>query len=178
MQKFFHRPTARQLVLMAMLTAAEIVLSRFLSISTPHVKIGFGFAAVALCGMLFGPVWAGVCAALADITGAILFPIGPYFPGFTLTAALTGALFGLFLYQKAGSAGLWRCFAAALVSAFVLSLGLNTLWIHILYGTSYPVLLASRLVQCVVMLPVQAVVLVLLDTRVRRLLPLAQRPSA
>ena len=74
----------------------EVVLSRFLSISTESLKIGFAFVPLVCCAMLYGPVWGAVAGGLADFIGAVLFPIGPYFPGFTLTNALIGLVFGLF----------------------------------------------------------------------------------
>ena len=57
----------------AMLLALEIILSRFLSYSVWNSKIGFGFVAVALCGALFGPVYALILGGLADFLGAVLF---------------------------------------------------------------------------------------------------------
>ena len=80
----------RTVVYLGVLTALEIVLSRFLSISAWNIKIGFSFVPIAAAAMLFGPLPAAVAAALGDLLGAILFPIGPYFPGFTVTAFLTG----------------------------------------------------------------------------------------
>ena len=89
------------LVSCAMLIAIEIVLSRFLSISTPIVKIGFDFAPMALAGILFGPWYGCAVGFLADFLGANMFPIGPYWPGFTLVAGLTGFTYGLLLHHKA-----------------------------------------------------------------------------
>ena len=34
------------------------------------------------------------------LVGALLFPTGAFFPGFTLTAACTGLLYGLCLYRR------------------------------------------------------------------------------
>ena len=87
----------RTLVTLSILTALEIVLNRFLSINAWNTKIGFSFIPVAVAGMLFGPLGGAVVGALGDLVGAILFPIGAYFPGFTLTAFLTGLVYGLFL---------------------------------------------------------------------------------
>ena len=96
MQKF----KTRDLTVMAALVAAEIVLSRFLSFSAWNMKIGFSFLPVAAAAMLLGPIPAGIVAALGDFIGAVLFPIGAYFPGFTLTAFLTGCCFGVFLFRE------------------------------------------------------------------------------
>ena len=139
-------------VSLGVLTALEIVLSRFLSINAWNLKIGFSFLPVAAAGMLFGPLAGGVVGALGDFLGAVLFPIGPYYPGFTLTAFLTGCVYGLFLRDNRGFP---RVLGAVLVQQVVLSLFLNTLWISLLYGTPYGTLLVSRLVQCAVLVPIQ-----------------------
>ena len=93
-------------------------------------------------------------AALGDFLGALLFPIGTYFPGFTLTAFLTGCVYGFFLYKEQN----WpRIIAAVGINQLILSLFLNTLWISILYGSPYGPLLATRLVQCLILTAVQLI---------------------
>ncbi len=152
--------SVRTLVHVGLLIAIEVVLSRFCSISTPYVKIGFGFVPIAVCAMMLGPLWAGVMAALADFLGAILFPIGPYFPGFTACAFLTGVVFGLFLYREATGAKSWgKVLGAVAVNQLVISLLINTLWISLLYGTPYVALLPTRILQCCILIPLQVVVL-------------------
>lgn len=142
------RFTTRTITTLALLIAVEILLSRFLSLSMWNIKIGFSFLPIVVAAILFGPLEAGIVAALGDFIGAVLFPIGTYFPGFTLTAFLTGCVFGLFLRRKQG----WpQSIAAVGINQFVLSLFLNTLWISILYGSPYGPLLITRLVQCVIL---------------------------
>ena len=142
----------RTLSLAALLTALEIVLSRFLSISAWNTKIGFAFVPVVLAALLLGPLWAGAVAALADFLGAILFPVGAFFPGFTLTAFLMGLCYGLFLHRKQN---LPRILGAVAVHQLVLSLLLNTFWISVLYGSPFGPLLLSRLPQCAMLAAVQ-----------------------
>lgn len=144
------------LVLISVLTAIEIVLSRFCSLSAWDIKIGFSFVPVAVAAVLLGPVPAGIVAALGDFLGAILFPIGPYFPGFTLTAFCTGIVLGLFLRK---SQTVPRILGAVLVNQLVFSLLLNSFWISLLYTSPYVPLLATRLVQCAVLGPVQFIVI-------------------
>ncbi len=166
------RFSTRTLTALAMLIAIEIVLSRFLSLNTWNMKIGFSFIPVVVAAVLFGPLAAGTAAALADLIGALLFPIGTYFPGFTLTAFLVGFVFGLFLYRKQT----WlRILCSVLIHQFVLSLLLNTLWISILYGSPYLPLLTARLVQCAVQTAVQ---LVLIPVIVRTLARYRKKASA
>lgn len=158
--------TTKNLTLMALLTALEIVLSRFLSLSAWNTKIGFAFVPVVLAALLLGPLPAAIVAALADFLGALLFPVGAYFPGFTLTAFLMGLCYGFFLYRKQS---FWRILGAVAVHQLLLSLLLNTLWISILYGSPYKALLVTRLPQCAILSAVQLVIIPLIVQLLPRL---------
>lgn len=153
MQKF--KFNTRTIVYLAVLVALEIVLNRFLSINTPVVKIGFSFVPIAVAGMLFGPIPAAVVAALADVLGAVLFPTGTIFLGITLTAFLKGINWGLFLNKKQS---ILNIVLATLVDQIVLSYFLNSFWLSILMGAPYASLLATRIVQTAILIPVELVV--------------------
>lgn len=148
MKKF----STKTIVIIGAMTALSIVFSRFLSISSWNTKIGFGFAPIALTGMFLGPVPGLIVGALSDFIGAILFPSGAYFPGFTLTSALTGLVFGLFLHRDRSVV---KTLTAVLINQIVMSLTLNTLWISILSGSPFTALLATRGIQCLIVGPVQ-----------------------
>lgn len=151
---------ARNVAQLAILVAMEVVLSRFLSINIWSNKIGFAFVPIAVAAMFYSPLTTGLTAAVADLIGALLFPSGPFFPGFTLTAFLGGVVYGLALNRKQ-TAG--RILAAVLVRELGLSLFLNTLWLSIMYSSPYwPLLTTARLVQCLPMVPVQFVVVLAL----------------
>ena len=149
----------RTIVYLGVLTALEIVLNRFLSINAWNIKIGFSFVPIAAAAILFGPIPAGIVGALGDFLGAILFPIGPYFPGFTVTAFLMGAVLGLFLQ---GRPTVRRTLAAVSINQLILGLFLNSLWISILYKSPYVPLLGTRIIQCAILLPVQFAVILLI----------------
>jgi len=148
---------AKKLALSALFICADVLLTRLLAINTPLMKIGFGFAAVALCALMYGPLWAALTAALGDLVGSLLFPVGAFFPGFTLTAALTGLIFGLCLYRK--KPGLKTSFFAAALNCVFVTLLANTAMIAFISGAAFKALLLTRLVQLAVMLPVQWVTL-------------------
>ncbi len=150
----------KKLALSALLITADVILTRLLAINTNVMKIGLGFAAVALCAMLYGPWWAALTAALGDLLGSLLFPTGAYFPGFTLTAACTGLIFGLLL--KRGERSLRPVLAAALNTLLVSYLA-NTWMICLITGNPMKVMLAARAVQLAVMLPLQSLVLLWLS---------------
>ena len=148
------------IVYIGVLTAMEIVLNRFLSINAWNLKIGFSFVPVAIAGMLFGLLPAAIVAALGDFVGALVFPIGPYFPGFTATAVLTGLCFGIFLYNNRKTE---RIILSVLINEAVGGLLMNSFWISVLYSSPFKALVASRLVgQILPMAVLESVVLVLL----------------
>lgn len=151
--KKFH---IRTIVFIGVLVSLHIILSRFLSINAWNIKIGFTFVPVFAAAYLFGPLPAALVGALGDFLGAILFPIGPYFPGFTLTCALTGIVFGLFLHKKQTVP---RILGATIVNQFGISLFITTLWISVLYGSPYVPLLATRVVQSAILSILEAVVM-------------------
>lgn len=141
------------LVTIAFLMTIEIILTRFCSINTPIFRIGFGFLPVALIGIIYGPLWAGFCYAAGDVLGLFVFPTGPYFPGFTLTAFLTGLVYGVILWRKPIT---WkRTFLSALIVCGILNLCLDTLWLQILYGQGIIAMLPGRLIKVAVMIPTQ-----------------------
>ena len=147
----------RKLVEISLLIALEIILTRFCSINTAILRIGFGFLPIAIIGMMYGPVSAGLAYVIGDILGMMIFPSGSYFPGFTLTAALTGATYGVFLYKKPKS---WVRIALAVgVVCIVLNLGLDTLWLSILMGQGYVALLPTRIFKAVLMIPIQTILI-------------------
>ena len=146
----------KRLVTLGLLLAAEAILSRFLSIATPIVKIGFAFVPVVVTAILYGPVWSAVVAGAGDFIGAILFPIGPFFPGYTISAAISGAIFGIILYNK--KPGILRSFMASSLSLLICSLILDTLWIWMTSSTATAAsLLPTRLLKFGVMLVIETV---------------------
>ncbi len=160
----------RTICQVAILIALEIVLSRFCSINTAWCKIGFGFLPIALCAMLFGPVWGGIAAAAADFLGATLFPIGPYFLGFTISAFARGAVFGLFLHNKEKLHLFPEILLPTLINCIVIGLLIDTYWVALLYTSkSYGGWFLYRLLQYAVMVPEYLILLPLLSPLSNRL---------
>lgn len=149
----------KMLVTAAVLIALNVVLSRFLSINAWNIKIGFTFVSIFVAGYFYGPFFSVIVAVIGDIVGALLFPSGAFFPGFTVTALLTGLLFGLMLYKKQTPS---RIIITVLINQLVLGLIVNTYWLSILYGTTFGAVVVTRIVQCLIMMPVEFVTISLL----------------
>ncbi len=147
----------RTLVFVSLLIAMEVIFTRFLAFQTPIIRVGFGFIPIAFAGILFGPVIGGATAALSDIIGMMLFPKGAYFPGFTLSAFLTGASFGLFLHKK--PVNLKNVTIAVLAITVVVDLALNTLWLSMITGKAVSVLMMPRVIKSAILLPIQVVII-------------------
>lgn len=154
------RISVRSIALMGLMIALQIVFSRFLSIQTWNLKISFGFLPLVITAILLGPAEAGIVGALADFLGTIIFPTGPYFPGLTLTALITGVVWGLFFNKKVT---LPRVAFAAAINNFIFSMLLNGYWISILYGSPYLGILQVRLPQACVMFMVEIVMIPVLQ---------------
>lgn len=165
-----------RLVVMAFLIALEIILTRFCSINTPILRIGFGFLPVAMMGIMYGPLWSGIGYAIGDVLGMMIFPSGTYFPGFTLTAFLTGFAFGLFLHNKNIT---WkRVLPASLIILLGVNLCLDTFWLSILMGNAFIALIPTRILKCVLMLPVHLILIPLVWNRILSKLPFASGQAA
>ena len=150
---------SRAITELALLIALEVILSRFLSIHTPIVRIGFGFLPLAIMGILYGSWTAGIAAIFADLIGFILFPTGTYFPGFTLTAFLTGFTYGFFLHKKPKLH--LRILCSVLIVCVLLNLVLDTFWLSLLMGKGYIGLLPTRVIKVLIMIPVQFISIIL-----------------
>lgn len=159
-----NREKTKKLTTLAILVAMHIILSRFLSYSVWNMKIGFAFLPVAIAAVLYGPVGAAVVGGVGDFIGAILFPIGAYFPGYTLSAVLSGVVLGAALH---GKQTLPRILGAVAVDQWVISLLLTSFWISFTNLTPYWLMVANRIPQCAIMTAAQLVVLTLLPRLLR-----------
>ncbi|QAA31842.1 folate family ECF transporter S component [Clostridium manihotivorum] len=152
----------KTVVYLAFFIALQIILTRFLSIQTPIVRIGFGFIPLVLSCILFGPILGGVCAAISDVLGMVIFPQGTYFPGFTFSALLSGIIYGSILYKNKIS--ILRISIATILVKVLVDIGLNTYWLSILTGKAVLILLIPRLTKTLIMLPIEILLIHLLWT--------------
>lgn len=147
----------KQLAFIGLLIALHVILSRITSISFGVVKITFGFIATAISGFLFGPVIGAFTAGASDLVGFFLFPDGVFFPGYTLTATISGTIYGLMLYSKKPTFN--RVLLAVVIQSLVCSVFLNTLWTAILFNKAFLGLLPVRLFKNLLSVPINATML-------------------
>jgi ECF transporter S component (folate family) len=146
----------KKLVLASLLLTVLIVVERLVSIETQFLRVSFAYVPIMLSGILLGPVWSGAVAALGDMIGMIMFPKGAYFPGFTLSAFLTGLIHGLFLFNtKDNRQFLIRLIAGTFIVLLCIHTGLNSLWLVIMYKKAFAVFAPARVIAAVIMFPIQ-----------------------
>lgn len=145
----------KKITYIAVLIALQVVIGRFAGIMTPIVSINLSFIPLVINAIVFGPVSSTISAAAADVLGAFLFPqgLGTFFPGYTLSAALNGLIYGLILYRKPKR--LWRICLACLITSVAISLGLSTYWVYMMTGKGVIALLPARLIQNAIMFPIK-----------------------
>lgn len=166
--------SARTLRRTQTLTTAGIFLAIQMTLSSLGVvqlseslKISLGHLALAPTAILFGPVVAGLQGALSDVLAFLIRPSGPYFPGFTVTAALGGVIYGAVFYK--GSLRLTHIvLARALICVFV-NILLNTLFLTMLYGPAQLAALPLRALKNAMQLPLDCVLLAAVCRTVQRL---------
>lgn len=153
-----HLKQVNALAITAILIAIGLVLDRFLRVQiTPEIRIGLGFIASGLIGMMFGPVMGGVAGLISDLLSAIISLTGAFFPGFTLSAILGGVFYGAFLYQHKFT--FWRVLLAkAFINVFI-NIGLNSVWVGIMTGKAVYVLIGARIAKNLILLPIEAILL-------------------
>lgn len=163
----------KKIILSALLLATLIILSRFLSIKTPIVKISFSFVPTMLCAIWLGPKWTILINVLGDLIGATLFPSGAFFIGYTISTAASGLIYGLLLYKKeedtySEKQFVIRTILSVILVTAIVNIGLNTLWLNITSGKAFMVLMASRLVKELVMIPIKVITIIFLERVLRK----------
>lgn len=162
----------KKLILSAMLLALLIVLSRFVSIQTQILVVSLSFIPIMMSAIWLGPKYSAIIAALGDLIGALLFPFGAYFPGYTLSQFISGAIYGLLLYnnnkEMSNKELIVRLIISSILSLGIVSIGITSFWIHIQIQKAYLVVITSRVITQLIMLPIQVMTIFVLEKATRK----------
>lgn len=151
-----------KIILTAMLVALNVIMERFLSYNVWNMSIGFSFITVGFAAAFLGAPYAVIVAGLGDFIGALLFPFGTYFVGFTISNMIVGLVLGLFLQKHTN---VFKISAAVLINKALVTLLLNSIFIAILYRNGLDALFAvilTRIPTAAGTLVVEIVILTLL----------------
>ena len=152
---------------LALLCAMQIVLARFVVIPVGDMmRFSMSFIPVVIAARRFGIIGGMAVYGVGDFLGAIVFPTGgAFFPGYTLTAAIAGVLYGIFLRpakkDETKTALNIKIVLSAFCTQLFCSLLLNSYWRAFQTGTPYTAVLLTRLPQCAIMCVVQSLFMIL-----------------
>ena len=161
----------RTLIILALFAAIGAVFKAFVSVDLffGGMKISdlsLMALPVLLAGVYFGPLAGGMVGFFAEFAGYLLTPTGAYNPVFSIIAALTGILAGLF-YRRSKQVTLWKAVTLVALSEVLCSGLLTTLAIHLFYGVPVIALLPARGVGILIKIPVLTATVMLLAERLR-----------
>jgi len=131
------------------------------------LKIRLDFAATAVMGYVAGPVASMIAAAVGDVVRYIIKPAGgAFFPGYTLSAAVGGFIYGIFLYKKnkqlfkkKATDIAFKCFWAKLCINVFVNLVLNSTWVVMTQGKVLAAIMPMRIIKNLVALPFEVLIL-------------------
>lgn len=144
--------SVKNLVIASLLITMKLILDLFTIQLNQALHLSFEFLPFAALGMLFGPVAGAMSGGLSDIINYIINPKGAFFPGFTISAMVSGIIYGIAFYKKEISVK--RCIFAEIAIVVIVDILLNTLWLSLLYGKGFFILLPMRIIKNVVMIPI------------------------
>ncbi len=157
----------RVLTLCALFGALSVVLRMVASIDIgPYIRIGFSDIPNELTDALFGPITGMIFAFVMDIVNYMIKPTGAFFFGFTFNAMLAAVIYGCFYYKR--KITLPRILAAKAVVSLVVNVLLNTLWLSMLYGKAFTVILPARALKNLIMWPINSIILFIVFTAIEK----------
>ena len=145
----------RMLTLAGIITAASIVLESFpIYLLGTSLKIYFSFLVISLGCYVYGPA-VGILVGFAnDTLGFLISSFGePYFPGYLITAMLSGLIYGTLLYRQRIT--VLRLVVVRLIINYGSNVLLGSVWKAMLYGKGYLYYLTSGAIKNTLMLPVE-----------------------
>lgn len=159
----------RVIVTCGILIALGVVLRSAAIPFTATNRLTMTFLAIAAAGYLLGAVPAMLVGLLIDLLGFLVNPMGAYFPGFTLSAMLTGLVYGLCLYRRPLKTIVFWIIGAQLVISFGIHVVLNTVWLQIMYQKAYTILSMDRIIKNAVLFVPQVIITFAATTLLDRL---------
>lgn len=153
---FLYNFNSKMIVLSGIFIALIIIFTHVLAIQTLFLRISFGFLPLAVYASICGPLYGAFIGALADILGCLIFSPGFYFPGFTISTALSGYIYGYYFHDKPVS--LKRICIVFIFLFCSVDMLLNTFWLSLLYHKAATAFLLSRFIKNIIFLPINIIV--------------------
>ena len=105
---------------------------------------------------------------VTDILSFILFPNGPFFFGYTITAMLGEVCYAIFLYEKEVTVARLAC--AKIAINYIINVLIGSIWSCMLYSNGYIYYLVKSLIKNTLMLPIEILLMTALFNLVGKML--------
>lgn len=159
----------KDITILAVFIALDIILTRFFSINVWNIRIGFGFVPTIMVAHMYGIKFTITECALSDIIGAVLFPTGAYFVGFTISAMVMGLIWGSLLYKESN---IKKIVLAVLLIQVICSLTITSASISFLYKVPLFTVIIGRIGQVILMTIVE---LLLIPIVINKICPIIKK---
>ena len=147
----------KTLVLLALLMAIHVILSMFFIQVSDNLRIYFTYLVVMLVAIIFKPSVALTYAIVEDLVAFFLYPTGPFFVGYTLSAFVSMSIYSFFLKDKVDTK---RIIIAKTLTNLISNVGLGSLWSAMLYSKGYIFYLTTSLVKNIALLPFEIIIVI------------------
>ena len=150
----------KYLAIMGIMIALRIAISFFHIPISNTLHISFGYLVVSIEAMILGPIASMVTGGIADIIQFMIYPQGPFFFGYTLTAMAGGFIYGLFFYRT--KVPFWKILLAKLCINIFVNILMGSLWSSMLYSKGYVYYATRSLIKNATLLPIEVIALYVL----------------
>ena len=147
----------RRLTFAALICALSVVVGALYVVVGDNLRVYFTFFVSAVGCAVYGPVLGMAVAVVTDTLNFLLFPSGPYFPGYMFSEMVAALIYGLFLYRR--KITVLRLFCAKFLVNYLVNVGLGSLWSQMLYGKGYLYYLVKSLVKNSLLLPLEVMLM-------------------
>lgn len=148
----------RYIALMAAFIAMKIIVGNIYIPVAQNLRVGINFVLVAVEASILGPVAGVVSATITDLLGFIIFPSGPFFVGYTLTAICGSFIYAILFYKKRIT--VLRITVAKILNNYLVNVLLGSLWSAILYDKAFVVYAATSAIKNTILFPFEIALLV------------------
>lgn len=142
----------RKMLILAILMALNIAISSMFIQVGPNLRLYFTFIINMVIAANYSLPEVIIYAIVQDFLAFFLFPSGPFFLGYTLTAVAGCVIYHIFLHREVNLKNI--IISKTLVNIFV-NVGLNSLWSTMLYSKGYIYYMTKSIVKNLAMLPIE-----------------------
>jgi ECF transporter S component (folate family) len=157
----------KSLVTLGMLLAAFVVLDVYFNVKIGDgFKFNLSFIPAATAGALFGPLPAALLCVCGDLIGCVLTGGSPIWQ-LTVTAGLTGLIYGMLLFARTGKSLVIFAIIARVTDSIIITACLNTaILMSVGFVSPTAAGFTARLLKAVIEMPIYSALLVLLLPRI------------